>query len=455
MNAESCIFCGGESYRGYDFPFEKREDSNLRIEIRDRLRRSRDWNLAISELEQEIEGVEDVQQRSELLFEIANVTEEIVPERERALAIYQRAWKLHPENIKALTRAREVYGDLGRLEMVAKVGQLELKLRNNDGDLAALVGLAYLDSGQRKKALPLLQLALETNPTNVDLTEALAAATYDENEWIDDVERLADDAEDADSNTAGRMLLRAARIVFHETPEDERYEELLKMSLVNNPQAKATNYLYEKLLSTAERWKELEEHHDRRIYAAADDEEKMDLSEQFGLEWVQRFKDRERAAKYFKLAIEHAAASRNYSKFNSLVAAFSLVQEIFGGSSKWNEVLELADAALPSLEGQQKLFISIQSGLIAWKEVSDIEKARRYFAIALALEEDSPDVADFVEQHGATDAPAAADEASDQHESEEESREEESEEESTEESEEEESTEVHRRVGGRRIHRGV
>ena len=372
----------------------------MRIEIRGRLRRSRDWNQAISELEQEIETVEDVEQRSELLFEIANVTEEIVPERERALAIYQRAWKLFPENIKALTRARQVYGELGRLEMVAKVGELELKLRNNDGELAALVGLAFLDSGQREKALPFLHIALEARPDDLDIKDAIAAASYNEEGWADDVERLSDEAEDADSSTAGRMLLRAARIVHHETPEDERYEQLLKLSLVNNPQGKPANYLYEKLLSTAERWTELEAHHDRRIYAAAADSEKGGLAEQFGLEWVQRFKDRERAAKFFKLAIEHSTIDGAPSQFGSLVAAFALVREILGGAGRWDEILELADSILPVLGDDQKLYIALQSGLIAWKELADLDRARRYFSIVAELESDSLDLADFVEENG-------------------------------------------------------
>ena len=76
----------------------------IRSEFRERLRNYRDWNVAVDELEHELDQIEDPEQRSELLYDLGQLTEEVVPERDRALAIYQRAWKIHPANIKALAR---------------------------------------------------------------------------------------------------------------------------------------------------------------------------------------------------------------------------------------------------------------------------------------------------------------------------------------------------------------
>ena len=244
----------------------------MRTEIRERLRRSRDWSIAIDELEREADAVKNERERSEFLFDIGRLTEEVIPERDRALALYQRAWKLYPDNVKALTRARQVYRELGRLEMVAKVGELELKVRQGDeaavGELAGLVGEALLDCGQREKALPLLQLALDYSPDSTRVRDALAAAEYDPEDWIDAVERLSADAGKFDSQTGARMLLRAARIVHLETPDDALYEKLLKQVLQNDPQNESANFLYESLLSRQERWEELEKHQEGRAYAA-------------------------------------------------------------------------------------------------------------------------------------------------------------------------------------------
>ena len=81
---------------------------DTRTLLRERLRRARDWAAAIDELEKELEGSGAKPDQSERLFELARLTEDVIPERERALGLYQRAWKLHPDNLKALSRARVI-----------------------------------------------------------------------------------------------------------------------------------------------------------------------------------------------------------------------------------------------------------------------------------------------------------------------------------------------------------
>ena len=378
----------------------------MRTEIRERLRRSRDWSIAIDELEREADAVKNERERSEFLFDIGRLTEEVIPERDRALALYQRAWKLYPDNVKALTRARQVYRELGRLEMVAKVGELELKVRQGDeaavGELAGLVGEALLDCGQREKALPLLQLALDYSPDSTRVRDALAAAEYDPEDWIDAVERLSADAAKFDSQTGARMLLRAARIVHLETPDDILYEKLLKQVLQNDPQNESANFLYESLLSRQERWEELEKHHEGRAYAAQEGHQ-AELYRQFALEWVQRFKDRERAARFFAKAIESSSSNGAAANggMKSIVAGFSLLRESSAARNEWQSFLGLADAALSrAMPDEQRLFVATQAGLVAWKEVGDTERARGFFALVRGVEPNSPDLEDFEKEAG-------------------------------------------------------
>ena len=150
---------------------------DTRMLLRDRLRRSRDWVTTIDELEKELEQAGGKPEQSERLYELARLTEDIVPERERALGLYQRAWKLHPDNLKALSRAREVYGELGRHEMVAKLGEMELKSPAASIGLAAIVGEALLDSGQREKATPVLERALERTPDSTRVKDEIGRAS--------------------------------------------------------------------------------------------------------------------------------------------------------------------------------------------------------------------------------------------------------------------------------------
>src|SRR3982751_2745000 len=152
---------------------------DTRTLLRERLRRSRDWSAAIDELEKELEASGTRPEQSERLFELAALVEDVIPERERALGLYQRAWKLHPDNLKALSRAREVYAEIGRFEMVAKLGEMELRSPAAAPNLARIVGEALVDNGQKDKALPILQRAVGNEPTSERARDALAAVTYD------------------------------------------------------------------------------------------------------------------------------------------------------------------------------------------------------------------------------------------------------------------------------------
>ena len=68
-------------------------------------------------------------------------------------------------------------------------------------------------------------------------------------------------------------------------------EALLTEVLENEPQNRSANFLLEMLLSEAERWDDLQRHHERRGLAA-EEHERVELYRQFALEWVQRFRDR-------------------------------------------------------------------------------------------------------------------------------------------------------------------
>src|SRR6478735_7305195 len=236
---------------------EDRPQMDTRTLLRERLRRSRDWVVAIDELEKELEATGSKPEQSERLFELAALVEDVIPERERALGLYQRAWKLHPDNLKALSRAREVYGEIGRFEMVAKLGEMELRSPAAPTNLAAIVGEALLDSGQKDKALPILQRALEIDPDSLRVKDALAAVTYDQEFWTDEVDRLSDDADRFDDATCVRMLVRAARIVRIEAAEDPRLEELLKRIFAKDIDEPSANFMYETLLATANRCEDL------------------------------------------------------------------------------------------------------------------------------------------------------------------------------------------------------
>lgn len=382
---------------------------DTRTLLRERLRRSRDWAAAIDELEKELEASGTKPEQSERLCELAALVEDVIPERDRAIGLYQRAWKLHPANVKALSRAREVYGEIGRFEMVAKLGEMELRDPNSPSNLAQIVGEAMLDNGQKDKALPILQRALEQSPDSARVQDALLALDYDPEFWGDLVDSALDRADKLEDSVAIRGLLRAARILRIEAPEDPRLEEVLGKILAKDIEEPSANFIYETLLSTTQRWDELEAHHARRAAQAGDHGKHVEALRTFGLEWLQRFKDRDRGAKFFSQAIS-ATAKNGAVPMKSVVAAFTLLRQVQGDRGEWSQLLDVAESVIDKLSGEDKLYVAIQAGNIAFDKTNDIVRARKFFAIAANIEPENPNVQDFVGAVGLADegVPSAA-----------------------------------------------
>jgi len=379
---------------------------DTRTLLRERLRRSRDWAAAIDELEKELEASGTKPEQSERLCELAALVEDVIPERDRAIGLYQRAWKLHPANVKALSRAREVYGEIGRFEMVAKLGEMELRDPNSPANLAQIVGEAMLDNGQKDKALPILQRALELTPDSVRVQDALLALDYDPEFWTDLVDSALERADKLDPSMAVRGLIRAARILRIEAPEDPRLEQVLTKILEKDIEEPSANFIYETLLASTQRWDELEAHHARRAERAADHASKVEALRTFGLEWLQRFKDRDRGAKFFNEAIK-ATAANGAVPMKSVVAAFTLLRQVEGEKGEWSKLLDVAESVVDKLTGEDKLYVAIQAGNIAFDKTNDIARARKFFAIAAGIEPQNPTVQDFVGAVG-LDEPSAA-----------------------------------------------
>ena len=81
----------------------------LRSEITQRLRRSRNFLGLIESLEHEADQVQGAGERSEWLFQLGEVCEEVFLRKDRAMLNYQKAFKVNPQNTRAIQRARSIY----------------------------------------------------------------------------------------------------------------------------------------------------------------------------------------------------------------------------------------------------------------------------------------------------------------------------------------------------------
>src|SRR5260370_29416600 len=112
----------------------------LRLEIKERLRWARSWPSLIEELEREVEQVEPKEAKAARLFELGELCEDVFLLKDRAMVHYQAAFKLSPQDARALERARQIYREMGNLEMVATLLGLELKVTTDEGRRAEIAG---------------------------------------------------------------------------------------------------------------------------------------------------------------------------------------------------------------------------------------------------------------------------------------------------------------------------
>ena len=185
----------------------------------------------------------------------------LVPERQRALQLYCRAVDIDPTVAEAIDRARMVCRELGRADEYIRLTEIELAHEPDDERkerLATIVAEALLDLGDRQRAAAFLVRAAGQFPMSLAIQDALGAVGGDD-DWRKEVDRLiviGEDAEDADAGA--RVSLRAARVLFMEAPEDERYEQLLQRALYYDPYNESAHQLLDTLYSLVGRWDDLE-----------------------------------------------------------------------------------------------------------------------------------------------------------------------------------------------------
>src|SRR4051794_16196887 len=187
----------------------------LRQDIKQRLRTARSWPTLIEELEREVEQLSEKDVKAQRLFELGQLCEDLFLRKDRAMVHYQAAFKLSPSDARALERARQIYREMGNLEMVSTLLGLEMKVSADPARRPVIEGrwgMALLDLGKRDQAMPHLEAAGEQRPDDREISDAVAAVNYDKEDWMGEVERLQKQAEKSDTNLAARIWLRVARI---------------------------------------------------------------------------------------------------------------------------------------------------------------------------------------------------------------------------------------------------
>jgi len=222
----------------------------------------RDWQSLVEELEKGIASSAQTADKAQFHLKLGRVLETKFLAGVKALKHFQDAYKLNPALIESLESARSVYWGLGKLNMVQKLLELELKAGPNGGHAGALLlelGDVLCDQGEWEKAAATYARALGAGSgKNPAASACLEDAQIDAATWKDRLASLSRAANEAtDVATKARVLLRAARVARRFAPDEA--EAVLARGYELDPGDKQIAALYEGLLAEQGRFDVLEE----------------------------------------------------------------------------------------------------------------------------------------------------------------------------------------------------
>ncbi|MGH7330700.1 MAG: hypothetical protein ACREJX_20305, partial [Polyangiaceae bacterium] len=266
-------------------------DQQARISF---LETTHDWQALADELEKGIASEGQAAQKAEYHLRLGQVLDGKFLLGVKALKHFQDAYKLNSQLVEALEAARSIYWDLGKLNMVQKLLELELKSVQHGMPASKLLvelGDVLCDAGDHDKATATYARALAASDgQNRDAGACLEDVQAESGSWQQQVAALLRAGHDAAAqgkagpSLKARAFLRASRITRRFAPEE--VEAQLAQAYAADPTSRPAAALYEGLLAELGRLEELEATQTELLTQIEDRAERADVAMVFGKRWV-------------------------------------------------------------------------------------------------------------------------------------------------------------------------
>lgn len=356
----------------------------------------RDWQGLVEELEKGIQAAGANEAKASYHLRLGHVLEQKFLSSVKALQHFQHAYKLNPALVESLEAARAIYWSLGKLNMVQKL--LELELRTvKDGpqatELLIELGDVCCDLGDYDKATSTYARALSSSGSqNAEARACLEDVQAESGSWQARVEQLVRAAGDADSPQAkSRLLLRASRIARRFSPDD--VFDLLERAYVADSFSKQTSALYEGAVAELGKLEQLALLQTKILRDEPEKSVRARLAHAFGTRWVSRHQNVDTGAKFLEESIKLDPENEG---------AFHYLRDAYGRKGgDWDRVLTLAEeAVIQSGENGHSSFLLAQAGTIAWRQLGNLIRAKTVFARLSQIDPDHPQLRAFEAQIG-------------------------------------------------------
>jgi golgin subfamily B member 1 len=364
----------------------------------------RDWQGVVEELEKGIASGGSSADKAAFHLRLGRVLEAKFLAGVKALKHFQDAYKLNPGLVESLEAARRIYWDLGKLNMVQKLIELELKASPEGPNASALLlelGDVLCDLGDYEKATATYARSLgASGGRNQEASSCLEDVQIDAAGWQAHVAELLRAAHETKSPEAkGRLFLRAARVTRRFDPSET--EGMLAKAYAADPASKQAAALYEGMLAEAGRTEAIEKLQ-REIEGKTQERiERAKVALLFGVRWVSRHQNIDLGAKFLEEAVKLDPANEG---------AFHFLTDAYGKKAgDWDRVLTIAEeAATHAGDNGNATFLLAQAGTIAWRQLGNLIRARASFQRLSAVAPEHPQLRAFEAQIGETLVPLQA-----------------------------------------------
>ena len=359
-----------------------------------------DWYGLVVALEEALAGASDNSQRAALHLRMGRLLNSSFVQGVRALKHFQDAYKLNPTVPEGLVEARGIYWEIGKVSLVQKLCELQLKGTQDAGVAASLceqLGDALYDQDQFDRAQQAYSRAIEyLGGSAKALEEVVSDLSVSPGTWQERIAALLRGAHAETTNSSkGRMFLRAARIARRFAPNE--VEGILTQAYAADYRNSATTTLLENLLVENQRTDVILQLQQSIVSACTSEPERIDAMTHFGTRWALRHQNAEVAGLFFRdaLARDPSLASLLIYMRDQAVAAANtqaiaeLMPVIDAGVAAGGEAAAVGSGLLTL------------AALIAWRDLGDIAKARTYFAVVAETSPTLPLLQAFEAEHGA------------------------------------------------------
>ncbi len=356
-----------------------------------RLESARDWLGLTEALEKAIESEQDDAKKSEYFLRLGRVMTEKLLQGPRALRHFQNAWKLVPENVVPLIHARDIYWDLGKFKMVDTVLRRSLEAATGEirASLLCELGDVCCDLGNYDAALEAYAEALRNGGVHAERARnCLEDMSIDADGASSRIDELVGEAADqGEADARARLLLRAARIA--KRFDSDRQEELLTAAYQADCDNRQASALFEERMVSQGRLAAVLETQREMLESATADEGPR-LAFRYGVRWATRHQNVELGARLLEQAVLGDPDND---------AAFTFLRELWGGhDGDWERVVGLAEQIVEM--GHSPPFVVAEAGRLAWLQLGDLMRARRWFEKLAGTEPEHPHLKAFEKQIG-------------------------------------------------------